>query len=350
MLDTTEWQPAAHPVHKLIQLMDALLLAFDSFTSTARQITGFPAGADGYQGLPKEHGERFFALLADFNRVRDAVFGPRFTGVAKFARRLGDECVAYLAQQGRVEEELVIRQACETLVSYFSVRPDTWHEPWRPGGSNERYLTAMDHREQVFSTLSTLGEWHPTEVRDRLRLYHPDNGDPYPTHDQLLGWATCAHEGDAHCPRPPTPTLKAKQFTTATLASKPADGSGEAEAYILTGYAQIFAALNDASKPATWKNNPADQKRLRDTHERFPSPITFPGVQGAQPHADRGLLLHWYAGIKKKLNESDAIRKQQEESAMTGVGDTYQHGRDAVVAPEINGAVKRRRSASSAKV
>lgn len=107
---------------------------------------------------------------------------------------------------------------------------------------------------------------------------------------------------------------------------------GDRPVKLLFGWADIAEAVGQ-------KNDEAFQKRVKALHARIQSPIVF-GGQGKPPTVDRAKLLSWWNTLADRLAELESRRRDSKETTR----DTYKHGRDGIVVPDIGGHVKKRRT------
>src|SRR5262249_52169637 len=100
-----QWEPGRNAVHRLIQLLDVLAIAFNRFRQLSFQ-------------LPHPHDARFGAerkrLWDDLSAVRLAVFPPEDIAPQHTAVALADRAVAELARAGS-KDEAVVREAAQWL-------------------------------------------------------------------------------------------------------------------------------------------------------------------------------------------------------------------------------------------
>jgi hypothetical protein len=101
------------------------------------------------------------------------------------------------------------------------------------------------------------------------------------------------------------------------------------------GFADIAQALGR-------NNDEAFQKRIKNYHKRFGSPIVF-GCSGEPPKVERSKLIKWWNSLEDRWREIE----QRESNRMASVSDSYKHGRDATAIPEIKGHEKQRRPRKS---
>lgn len=97
------------------------------------------------------------------------------------------------------------------------------------------------------------------------------------------------------------------------------------------GWAQIVDAIG-------LKNDQETRNRIRRLNQEHGGPILVEG-QGAQPKVNFEKLILWWNGLESRFEE---LRDKQRDRHAT-IAATYQHGKDAVVVPDIRGSVKRRR-------
>jgi len=86
-------------------------------------------------------------------------------------------------------------------------------------------------------------------------------------------------------------------------------------------------------------NDGAFQKRIKQLHERYPSPIQF-GGPGTPPFVEQRKLIEWWNSLENRLSEVQSRRDDQRQSTAEG----HAFGRDGVVIPEIQGHEKKRRT------
>ena len=190
MSSTTDWNPSGHPVHRLIQYLDAAITAFNALCAVGR-IPGSVITDEGFQYSTDEALDSYQQQIEDYNRVIDEIFVKHSSGPAEVKRHLQDSCVAYLVRQGRTDLEVPIRSGCETLGSFF---PHPKGDLACPGVSNrgvERFLKAKEVRDKVVSVLAKIGEEVPEDIRRRLQKENMEAGK-LPTTDELLTWVRAA--------------------------------------------------------------------------------------------------------------------------------------------------------------
>src|SRR5262249_40573593 len=90
------------------------------------------------------------------------------------------------------------------------------------------------------------------------------------------------------------------------------------------------------------KNNPQNQRRVRQLNEQYPRPIILPG-KGGQPKVSKDKLLDWWNELEKRFRESE--QKQADTEATLQAQHTY--GRDGTVLPDISGQIQKRRGKKS---
>lgn len=108
--------------------------------------------------------------------------------------------------------------------------------------------------------------------------------------------------------------------------------------------ANVSAAKNylwgwvEIAKELGQKNDETFQRRLRDMHDRIPSPIVFRG-QGSPPMVDRAKLIEWWNSLEERLQELTQMTSDRRATTKAA----YPHGRNEIVLPDLKGHVKRRR-------
>lgn len=107
--------------------------------------------------------------------------------------------------------------------------------------------------------------------------------------------------------------------------------------HLLESWDEIFEVIG---KPLT-KDRQKHINRLRKANKRYAGPIML-GSQGEQPKAERGELLDWWERMCQDLHERETERANRSRT----VENQYPHGRDAVIVPDIDGHVRKRKRAA----
>ncbi len=184
MSATTDWNPSGHPVHRLIQYLDAAITAFNAFRAVGR-IPDSAIADENFQYWTDEARDAYTQLAQDYNRVIDEIFVERSSGPVEVNRHLEDSCVAYLVRQGGTDLEVPIRAGCETLGYFFLPRKGDLASPGVSNRGVERFLEAIEVRDNVVSVLARIGEDVPEDIRRRLQKENMEAGK-LPTTDELL--------------------------------------------------------------------------------------------------------------------------------------------------------------------
>jgi hypothetical protein len=115
------------------------------------------------------------------------------------------------------------------------------------------------------------------------------------------------------------------------MADSRATPANTVPAKLLLGWAQILDAVEH-------RNNETTRLQVRRLNMMHGGPIIL-GRQGQRPTVDKDKLLTWWNCLEERFQE--ARQKKQDTESTTQA--QYRHGRDAIVAPEIGGHVKKRR-------
>jgi hypothetical protein len=100
----------------------------------------------------------------------------------------------------------------------------------------------------------------------------------------------------------------------------------------LFGWAEVLSALKQPNDE-TWR------ERVRRLNELHGGPILVTG-QGGQPRVAEPRLIEWWNSLERRFEES----VEQERDRKASVEAQHHYGRDGTVVPEIDGAVKKRRT------
>lgn len=204
-MNTPQWDPAGHPIHRLIQYLDTLTVAVARF----QQITFFPpffqGSSDEADYDPQKRLGALMALRTEHRTVLDRLF-PREGGSARdTAASLADAAVAYFVRHGRTDAERWVREAAVWIGDAGTWVPRT-AEP--SGGEwpkqNERFERQQEAlfrmgtvRANLFAELARCGQPTPSHIYGRV-----DNAPvpPLPpgkttiSVDELLRWADAARQ------------------------------------------------------------------------------------------------------------------------------------------------------------
>jgi hypothetical protein len=87
------------------------------------------------------------------------------------------------------------------------------------------------------------------------------------------------------------------------------------------------------------KNNAADQSTVKKLQKEYDGPIALP-PKGGQPKVEHAALLNWWNGLEALFQ----AKKDRERDIEATTSDQHAYGRTGEVAPDIGGAIKKRRS------
>jgi len=353
------WEPGRDPVHRLVQCLDALAIAFNRFRQVSftlpRQQDRTPVDAEGATAYSAGVGH----LRADFEAVRDIVYEPgSWPAPGHFAQRLSDEAVAAFARLG-VRDEATQRAVGEAaqwasyVLTPWVVSPvprpwDYYSTPRAPDarpGRGERFqqegallLQYLQTRTALLSALSAAGETVPPDIDRRRRLASDTWQQREPiTRDDLLALARAIHSTAAESSGA-APTVVGMKIGE---HEKPAG----TPFVPLTSWRDILAALNESpTGTATWKNNEPTRNKIRNLNTIHNGPIKLPVGRGKQPSVDKAALLAWWNGLRDQFDARVDEAAAAAKSAQHTVADTHSYGADGTVVPGVGGAVKRTRA------
>ena len=240
MHDPAKWEPASHPVHRLIHLHDAAVLAFLSLQRRAKQLQHpFKQGEDG--DFPA-----FMKLVSDYREVMARIIFvvPGQTDGAA-AEALRSNAVAWFLQKQRLKARKTVNAAAASLA-------ECWQEPtgeelglgpspqyrtvfaYTPSRSPEEELRGVDRynewtpiRKALLDQLEKAGECVPDCNLAQLRVAACGaillDGGPLaglPSQADLLDFVTAAE--------PPSPPKGEPPAATVTEGSPPEGGKPKA--------------------------------------------------------------------------------------------------------------------------
>ena len=100
----------------------------------------------------------------------------------------------------------------------------------------------------------------------------------------------------------------------------------------LTNWREILITLGH-------KSNDEDRDKVRSLNKQYNGPIVIPG-RGSQPRVEKTTLLKWWNDLEIMFQD----QANQKEGTRLAAESQHDYGRDGVVAPELSGEVKSRRS------
>jgi hypothetical protein len=183
------WEPDRNAVHRLIQLLDVLAIAFNRFRQLSFQLPEPDTSADWQVALDR--------LRHDYSEIVRAVCPREDTAPQYTALTLADEAVAELVRAGVRDQEAVVRRAQQlfTALGWCSPRPAP-HSPhcetWKAfNGEGELLTDYLAVRPALLAALARTGQTVPRSIRRRdAEAFKPlvyDGEQPIPN-SVLLGW------------------------------------------------------------------------------------------------------------------------------------------------------------------
>jgi hypothetical protein len=283
MATSPRWDPAGHPVHRLIQFLDTLAVSVVRFQQTTFFAPFFRGRSDRDDYDPDRRREALMHLHAEYRVVTDRLF-PRENGSPQHAAAaLADAAVAYFVNRGRTDAERWVREAAVWIDSAGRWTPQTG-EP--SGGEwpkqNERFKQQQDAvlymstvRANLFAELSRCGEVAPAEIYGRV-----DNAPvpPLPpgkttiSVEELTRWADAARPGGTSPIRLPilSPTEKEQPEVAPTAETT------EIDRPFLIRDLLAWAGVRDLAEQAI---QPGFDPRTIGIIHNFNMPVPMPGFE-----------------------------------------------------------------------
>jgi hypothetical protein len=187
------WEPSRNAVHRLIQLLDVLAIAFNRF----RELSFHLPRRDS----PDYTEEQFRAgrqrLWDDFSAVKRAVFPREDIASQHTAAALADAAVAEMVRAGS-RDEVTVRQAAQWLCDVGRVFAPhvSLSTPFCPtakafDAEGELLQQYLPHRRNLLAALARVGQTVPDQVVRRQYLAfgpHVHDGEEPVPQGVLLGW------------------------------------------------------------------------------------------------------------------------------------------------------------------
>ena len=241
------WNPSGHPVHRLIQYLDAAITAFNAFTAAGR-IPNLLITDTELLSTNSDAMVTYWQLDADYHAVTNEIFVKHYSGPSEVTRMLEDACVAHFARAGRTNQEEATGAACQELGSYFRHSKSDL-----VSGGPARFLKSLEIRNALVSTLARIGEVVPEIIRRRLQKVNMEDG-MLPTTVELLKWVTDARPS-AESPRPTEPARKGKGKKINSRMLELLTKKGEAFSWSATQWAtHLKCAASTVKETSAWKN------------------------------------------------------------------------------------------------